>query len=107
MCVCLCVICVRLCVCVCKFMHSTACYNGGTSVVFPVDERRKAWLRLKPSLFGIFFSMLLLYTFPDYTEVICLCSKTDCKLYSTTFLRARTKIRQLPSYQMLFATTFC
>ena len=42
-------------------MQSTACFDGATSNAFPVSSRANQGIVLAPTLFGIFFSMLLQY----------------------------------------------
>ncbi len=44
-------------------MQSTVCYNGATSEPFPMSSGVKQGCMLAPTLFGIFFSMLLSYAF--------------------------------------------
>lgn len=44
-------------------------FNGGTSKSFPVNSRVKEGCILAPTLFSIFFSMLL-YAFDNCTEGI-------------------------------------
>ena len=46
-------------------MLSTVCFDGATSDPFPVSSGAKQGCVLAPTLFGIFFSMLLHYAFAD------------------------------------------
>lgn len=63
-------------------MHSTVCYNDGTSDAFPVSSGVKQGCILAPTLLGIFFSMLCQYAFYDYTKGIYICTRADGKLYN-------------------------
>ncbi|XP_068739485.1 uncharacterized protein [Montipora capricornis] len=49
-------------------MQSTVCFDGANSNAFPVSSGVKQGCVLAPTLFGIFFSMLLQYAFVDFTE---------------------------------------
>ena len=49
-------------------MQSTVCFYGATSNAFPVSSGVKQGCVLAPTLFRIFFSMLLQYAFVDCTE---------------------------------------
>ena len=49
-------------------MQSTVCFDGATSNAFPVSSGVKQGCVLAPTLFRIFFSMLLQYAFLDCTE---------------------------------------
>ena len=84
-------------------MHSTVCYNGGTSDAFPVSSGVKQGCVLAPTLFGIFFSMLLQYAFDDCTEGICIRTRADGKLFNIARLRAKTKVRKVLIREMLYA----
>ena len=84
-------------------MHSTVCYNGGTSEAFPVSSGVKQGCVLAPTLFGIFFSMLLQYAFADCTEGIYIRTRADGKLYNIARLRAKTKVMEVLIREMLFA----
>ena len=49
-------------------MQSTVCFDRATSNAFPVSSGVKQGCVLAPTLFRIFFSMLLQYAFVDCTE---------------------------------------
>ena len=84
-------------------MQSTVCFNGGTSEAFPVSSGVKQGCVLAPTLFGIFFSMLLQYAFADCEEGILVRSRADGKLFNIARLRAKTKVRKVLIREMLFA----
>nr|KAG5691627.1 hypothetical protein BaRGS_023798 [Batillaria attramentaria] len=84
-------------------MHSTVYFNGGTSDAFPVSSGVKQGCVLAPTLFGIFFSMLLQYAFDDCTEGIYIRTRADGKLFNIARLRAKTKVREVLIREMLFA----
>jgi len=84
-------------------MHSTVCFNGSTSEAFPVSSGVKQGCVLAPTLFGIFFSMLLQYAFADCEEGIFIRTRADGKLFNIARLRAKTKVREVLIREMLFA----
>ena len=86
-----------------KDMHSTVCFDGGTSDAFPVSSGVKQGCVLAPTLFGIFFSMLLHYDFADCEEGIYIRSRADGKLLNIARLRAKTKVHELLMRELLFA----
>ena len=73
-------------------MHSTVNYNGSTSEAFKVSSGVKQGCVLAPTLFGIFFSMLLLYAFMNCREGVFLHTRSDGKLFNIARLRAKTKV---------------
>ena len=58
---------------------------------------------LAPTLFGIFFSMLLQYAFKDCSEGIYIHTRSDGKLYNLARLRAKTKVTEVLIRELLFA----
>ena len=72
-------------------MQSTICFNGATSNAFPVSSGVKQGCVLAPTLFGIFFSMLLQYAYVDCTEGVYFWTRSDRKLFNIARLRAKTK----------------
>ena len=72
-------------------MHSMVCFNDATSEAFPVSSGVKQGCVLALTLFWIFFSMLLQYTFTDCTEAINLYTRADGKLFNIVCLHSRTK----------------
>ena len=86
-----------------KDMHSTVCFNGGTSKAFPVSSGVKQGCVLAPTLFGIFFSMVLHYSFDGCEEGIYVRTRTDGNLYNISRLRAKTKTKSMLIRELLFA----
>ena len=84
-------------------MQSTVCFNGATSEAFPVSSGVKQGCVLAPTLFGIFFSMLLQYAFKDCSEGIYIHTRADGRLFNIARLRAKTKVTKVLIREMLFA----
>ena len=84
-------------------MHSTVCFNGATSEAFPVSSGVKQGCVLAPTLFGIFFSMLLQYAFKDCREGVYIRTRADGRLFNIARLRAKTKVTEVLIREMLFA----
>ena len=84
-------------------MQSTVCFDGATSNAFPVSSGVKQGCALAPTLFGIFFSMLLQYAFVDCTEVVYVWTRSDGKLFNIARLRAKTKAYVVFIRELLFA----
>ncbi len=74
-----------------KDMQSTVCFNGATSDAFPVSSGVRQGCVLAPTLFGIFFSMLLHYAFSDCSEGVYIRTRSDGKLFNITRLRAKPR----------------
>ena len=58
---------------------------------------------LAPTLFNIFFSMMLSYALNTSTEGVFLHTRADGKLFNLARLRAKTKVRHVVIREMLFA----
>lgn len=84
-------------------MRSTVQVNGGMSSEFGVRSGVKQGCVLAPTLFGIFFSLLLKHAFKNTTDGICLHSRSDSGLFNIARLRSRTKTRTVRIRDMLFA----
>jgi len=84
-------------------MHSTVCFNGATSEAFPVSSGVKQGCVLAPTLFAIFFSILLQYAFKDCSEGVYIHTRTDGKLFNIARLRAKTKVTKVLIRELLFA----
>ena len=84
-------------------MQSTVCYNGATSEPFPISSGVKQGCVLAPTLFGIFFSMLLSYAFSDNNDGVYLHTRSDGRLFNLARLRAKTKVRSVTIREALFA----
>ena len=84
-------------------MHSTVCYNGAVSEPFPINSGVKQGCVLAPTLFGIFFSMLLSYAFDDNEDGVYLHTRSDGRLFNLARLQAKTKVRCVTIREALFA----
>lgn len=58
---------------------------------------------MAPTLFGIFFSMLLHYAFADCSEGVYIRTRPDGKLFNIARLRAKTKTLKVLLRELLFA----
>ena len=84
-------------------MQSTVCFDGATSDAFPVRSGVKQGCVLAPTLFGIFFSMLLQYAFADSSDGVYIRTRADGKLFNIARLRAKTKTFEVLIRELLFA----
>ena len=84
-------------------MQGTVCYNGATSEAFPVSSGVKQGCVLAPTLFAIFFSILLQYAFKNNSEGIYIHTRADGRLFNIARLKAKTKIRKILLRELLFA----
>ncbi|WP_353805815.1 reverse transcriptase domain-containing protein, partial [Acinetobacter baumannii] len=83
--------------------QSTISFSGSTSSPFQVKSGVKQGCVLAPTLFGIFFSMLLQHAFRDCNEGVYIHTRTDGSLFNIARLRAKTKVRKVLIREMLFA----
>ena len=63
-------------------MQNTVCFDGATSEPFPVSSGVKQGCVLAPTLFGMFFSMLLQYAFADCEDGVYVRTTHDGKLFN-------------------------
>ena len=84
-------------------IFSTVQHEGSLSEEFEVKSGVKQGCVLAPTLFGIFFSLLLKHAFKPATEGIYLHTRSDGKLFNIARLRAKTKTRQVLIRDMLYA----
>ena len=84
-------------------MKGTVQFDGNLSDPFDIRSGVKQGCVLAPTLFGIFFSMLLRHAFDDATEGIYLHSRSDGKLFNVARLKAKRKVRNILIRDMLFA----
>ena len=70
-------------------MQSTVCFDEVTFNAFPVSSGVKQGCVLAPTLFRIFFSMLLQYAFVDCTEGVYIWMRSDGKLFNIASARAK------------------
>lgn len=84
-------------------MSGTVQYDGESSDPFPIKSGVKQGCVLAPTLFGIFFSLLLRYAFSESENGIFLHTRSDGNLFNLARLRAKTKVRKVLIREMLFA----
>ena len=84
-------------------MKGSVLFDGSSSAVFPIKSGVKQGCVLAPTLFGIFFSLLLSHAFSESEDGVFLHTRSDGKLFNLSRLRAKTKVCQLLLREMLFA----
>ena len=84
-------------------MKGTVQFNGSTSEPLSILSGVKQGCVLAPTLFGIFFALLLKHAFGSTTEGIYLRTRSDGRLFNLARLRAKTKVREVLIRDMLFA----
>ena len=78
-------------------------YDGSMSEAFDINSGVKQGCVLAPTLFNIFFSVLLKHAFKSTEEGILLRTHSDGKLFNPARLRAKTKVRKAILRDFLFA----
>ena len=81
----------------------TVQFNGSSSELFEICSGVKQGCILAPTLFGIFFGLLLKHAFDTTTEGIYLRTRSDARLFNLARLRAKTKVCKVLIRDMLFA----
>lgn len=84
-------------------MKGTVQFNGNLSEPFEIRSGVKQGCVLAPTLFGIFFALLLRHAFGTAQEGIYLQTRSDGRLFNLARLRAKTKVRKVLIRDMLFA----
>ena len=84
-------------------MKASVFYDGSLSNSFPIKSGVKQGCVLAPTLFGIFFSMLLQHAFSSSNDGIFLRTRSDGKLFNLARLRAKTLTRRVLIRELLFA----
>lgn len=84
-------------------MQGTVQYDGSSSSPFPILSGVKQGCVLAPTLFGIFFSLVLTDAFRSSGDGVHLYTRSDGKLFNLSRLRARTKVRKIMIREILFA----
>ena len=84
-------------------MQGVVCFDGGTSEPFTIKSGVKQGCVLAPTLFSIFFSLLLNHAFKHSTEGVYLHTRSDGKLFNLARLKAKTKVRTVLIRELLFA----
>ena len=81
----------------------TVQFNGSSSEPFEIRCGVKQGCVLAPTLFGIFFGLLLKHAFDKTTEGMYLRTRSEDRLFNLARLRAKTKLREVLIRDMLFA----
>ena len=81
----------------------TVQFNGSSSEPFEIRNGVKQGCILAPTLFGIFFGLLLKHAFDTTTEGIYHRTRSDGRLFNLARLRAKTKVCEVLIRDMLFA----
>ena len=84
-------------------MQGIVQFDGNFSKPFYIRSGVKQGCVLAPTLFGIFFSLMLKHALGDSTEGILLHTRSDGKLFNLSRLKAKSKIRRALIRDMLFA----
>ncbi|KAI8494032.1 hypothetical protein Bbelb_283790 [Branchiostoma belcheri] len=84
-------------------MRSTVSFDGNMSEPFPILSGVKQGCVLAPTLFGIFFSLLLSYAFRSSNDGVYIHTRHDGKLFNLARLRAKTKTIRVLLRELLFA----
>ena len=84
-------------------MRGTVQFDGSCSESFPIKNGVKQGCVLAPTLFGIFFSLLLSYAFRESDDGVFIHTRSDGGLFKLARLRAKTKVRRVLIRELLFA----
>ena len=90
-----------------KSFHSnikgTVHFNGRFSAPFDIRSGVKQGCVLSPTLFGLFFAVLLKHGFGTATEGVYLRTRSEGRLFNLARLRAKTKVFEVLIRDMLYA----
>ena len=84
-------------------MNGTVQFDGSSSDPLSIKNGVKQGCVLAPTLFRVFFSLLLCYAFGESEDGIFLHTRSDGNLFNLARLRAKTKVRRALIREMLFA----
>ena len=84
-------------------MQGVLSFDGATLESFCIKSVVVQGCEPAPTLFGIFFSMLLKYAFDNASEGIFLHTRSTGKLFNLAQIKAKTKIWKVLIREMLFA----
>ena len=84
-------------------MKGNVAFDSSTSAAFNILSGVKQGCVLAPTLFGIFFAVMLKHAFGPAAEGIYLRTRTDGKLFNLSRLRAKTKVQLRCLRDFLFA----
>ena len=84
-------------------MQGTVQFDGSNSDPFSIKNGVKQGCVLAPTLFGIFFSLLLKYAFDDSEDGVYIHSRSNGGLFNLARLRSKTKVLKILIRELLFA----
>src|SRR6201996_3765554 len=84
-------------------MKGVVAFDGSTSEAFDIRSGVKQGCVLAPTLFSIFFAVLLKHAFGSATEGMYLRTRSDGKLFNLSRLKAKTKVQSKCLRDFLFA----
>ena len=84
-------------------MKGTVVFDGSTSAAFNIRSGVKQGCVLAPTLFGIFFAVMLKHAFGPTAEGHYLRTRTDRKPFNLSRLRVKTKVQLRCLCDLLFA----
>ncbi|XP_038066715.1 uncharacterized protein LOC119736778 [Patiria miniata] len=84
-------------------MKGVVQFDGASSKAFSICNGVKQGCVLAPTLFGIFFAVMLKHAFGSSTEGVYLHTRSDGRLFNLSRLKAKTKVRKAVIRDMLFA----
>jgi hypothetical protein len=84
-------------------MIGTVIFNGNKSDKFPICSGVKQGCVLAPTLFGIFFAVMLNYTFGSTTDGVLLSTRSDGNLFNLSRLKAKSQVHLKCLRDFLFA----
>lgn len=82
-------------------MQGTVQYDGSYSTPFPIRSGVKQGCVLAPTLFGIFFSLVLYCAFNQSDDGIYIHTRSDGNLFNLTCLRAKAKVQRVLIRELL------
>ena len=86
-----------------SILKATVKYEGSMSEPFDIKSGVKKGCDLASTTFGIFFSLLLKYTFGTATERLYLHTRSDGRLFNLARLSEKTKVLEITIRDLLFA----
>ena len=84
-------------------MQGTVQFDGTNSDSFSIKNGVKQGCVLAPTLFGIFFSLLLKYAFDDSEDGVYIHSRSNGGLFNLARLKSKTKTFKILIRELLFA----
>ena len=86
-------------------MTASVSFEGAMSKSFPVNSGVKQGCEQAPTLFRIFFSVLLYHAFGSHEDenAVYIHTRSDGKMFNLARLRAKTKVRTVLVRELLFA----